>query len=724
MLIRRIVVCGALLVAAPLIAQQKRLMTFEDFSALRGVSDPQLSPDGSRVLYAVRTTDIAANKRTTRTYVIASAGGTPQEFPDAATTASEARWSPDGAHVAYIASGQLWIADASGANARQLTHLSGGASGPVWSPTSDRIAFVSSVYPACSDDPCNAARQKAADTGKVKAHIADQLMYRHWTAYDDGTRSHLFVVHADGGDLRDLIPRARYDVPPGPFGGSEGYAISPDGTEAAFTAKDQGRADAWTTDVNVYVVPTDGSGAPVAITASNRGADQNPVYTPDGRYILYASQARAGFESDRFRLMVYDRAARRSKELTQGFDRWAEGYLVSPDSKHVLIAAQDRGREAVFHVPLDVTASPARPTILLAQHNVTAPTISREGRTIAWLGDAVDHPAEVWTATLSESSSGRPAMAAMPQVEVSARGGDTTRRSVAILRGGMIVLKARQLTHENDALIAQLQLNPAEDFWYRGANGDSVHGFVVKPPQFQVGQKYPLLLLIHGGPQGAWFDAWGSRWAPQMFAAGGYGLVMINPHGSTGYGQKFVDAVSKDWGGKTYVDLMRGVDVALARNSWLDSTRMAAAGGSYGGYMANWLEGHTRRFKTIVSHAGVFNLEAMYGATEEIWFPDWELGGPYWNPAAMTSQYRKFSPHLFAGNFKTPMLVLHGELDYRVPYTEGLSLFTALQRQGVPSRLVVFPDEGHWILKPQNSQLWWKEMHAWLAKYLNNQPIS
>jgi dipeptidyl aminopeptidase/acylaminoacyl peptidase len=718
-----LVFAAAAVLSAPLHAQQRRAMSFEDFAAVRGVSDPQLSPDGSRVLYAVRTTDVGANKRATRTYVVPSAGGSPQEFPGGAAVASEARWSPDGARVAYVADGQLWIADASGSNARQLTNLSGGANGPVWSPTGDRIAFVSGVYPECADDVCNAARQKAASDTKVKAHIADNLMYRHWNAYDEGTRSHLFVVRTDGSDLRDLVPRAPYDVPPGPFGGSEGYAISPDGREVAFTAKDQGRADAWTTDVNLYVVPIDGSAAPAVLTAANRGADQNPVYTPDGRFILYASQARAGFESDRFRLMTYDRASRRSKELTPGFDRGADAYLVTPDSRHVLVLAQNRGRDAIYHVPLDATASTARPTLLVSERNNTAPAISGDGRTIVWLRDAADRPPEVWTGMLTGSSSDRPAMAAMQEIEVSTSGAKTDGRSVAILRDGMAVLRARQLTHENDALISQLALNPAEDFWYRGANGDSVHGFVVKPPQFEPGKRYPLLLLIHGGPQGAWFDSWGSRWAPQMFAAGGYGVVMINPHGSTGYGQKFVDAVSKDWGGQAYVDLMRGVDVALARNRWLDSTRMAAAGGSYGGYMANWLEGHTNRFKAIVSHAGVFNLEAMAGATEEQWFTDAEFGGPWWKPGAMASQYRKYSPHLSAAHFKTPMLVIHGELDYRVPYTEGLSLFTALQRQGVPSRLVVFPDEGHWILKPQNSQLWWKEMHGWLGRYLNDRPI-
>lgn len=681
-----LIATAATVSVAPLAAQGKRAMTFEDFSALRNVSDPQLSPDGKSVLYGVRTTDVAANRRTTRSFLVAASGGAARQFPDDKTVASEARWSPDGKRVAFTSAGQLWIADASGANAKQLTTLSGGASGPVWSPAGDRVAFVSGVYPNCQDDACNAARSKAAGESKVKAHIADELMFRHWNAYDDGTRSHLFVVGTDGRGVRDLTAGARYEVPPGPFGGSEGYAFSPDGRELAYTAKDQGRADAWTTDVNLYLVPADG-GAPLVITAGNKGADQNPVYSPDGALILYASQQRGGLESDRFRLLAYDRKTRSSRELTPKWDRWAEGYVVSSDSRTVLVQSGDRGRDKFFRVALDGGKATA-PMLAMGDHNNTAPSLAADGKTLVWMRDAIDHPPEVWIGTLA------------------ARG----------------VEGARALTHENDTALSAFALHAAEDFWYKGANGDSIHGFVVKPPQYEAGKKYPMLLLIHGGPQGAWLDAWGSRWAPQLFAAGGYGLVFINPHGSTGYGQKFVDDVSKDWGGKTYIDLMKGVDAVLAKNPWMDSTRMAAAGGSYGGYMVNWIAGHTTRFKALVSHAGVFNLEAMGGATEEQWFVDGEFGGPWFKPGVMEAQYRKFSPHLFAKNFKTPTLVFTGELDYRVPYTESLSMFTALQRQNVPSRLVVFPDEGHWILKPQNSQLWWNEMHGWLGKHLDAKP--
>ena len=670
-------------------AQQQRPITFDDFASVRAVSDPQISPDGRSVLYSVRTTDVAANRRAGKTYVVAVAGGQPRVFPGDDANASEARWSPDGRRVAYVAGGQLWVADSDGGNRVQLTRLNGGATGPIWSANGSLIAFTSSVYPECTTDACNAAKDSAAAANPVKAHIADQLMYRHWTTWDNGTRSHLFVVAPDGTGLRDLTPGARYDVPPGPFGGSEGYAFAPDGAEMAYTAKDAGRANAWSTDLNVYVVPTAG-GAPAVITAGNTAADQNPVYTPNGRFIAYASQKRPGFESDRWRLMLYDRAAKSTRELLPSWDRNADAYFFAPDMSALYVNTADAGREKLFRWTLELGTAgaslvkPRGPSVAVAEHNNAGFTLSADGRTFAWVRDAAERPAEVFTG--SSAPNGR--------------------------------VDERQVTHENDALVARLALNPAEDYWFKGAGGDSVQGFIIKPPQWQAGRKYPTVLLIHGGPQGAWLDQWHSRWNYQMFGAPGFALVIVNPRGSTGYGQRFVDEVSKGWGTKVYTDIMNGLDAALTRNTWMDRSRLGAAGGSFGGYMVDWIEGHSTRFKALVSHAGPFNLENMNTATEELWFQEWEYGGDFWDPKAMREQYRVFSPHLYAKNFKTPMLVTGGELDFRVPYTEDLSMFTALQRQGVPSRLIIFPDEGHWILKPQNQRLWWGEVQKWLAKYL------
>jgi len=650
------------------------------------VSDPQLSPDGQWLLYAVRSTDLAANRRTTRTWLAAVGGGTARPFPDERTNAAEARWAPDGKSVAYTSGGQLWIAPASGGAPKQLTHLTGGAGGPVWAPTGARLAFVSAVHPDCRDDACNAAKEKAALDSKVKAHIADDLLFRHWVAYDDGTRSHLFVVNPDGSDLRDLIPGAKYEVPPGPFGGSEAYSFNPDGTWLAYTAKDQGASSAWSTDLNIYVVEAAG-GTPRVITSDNKGADQNPVVSPGGTLVVFASQKRAGFESDRWRLMARDLATNTTRELLPTWDRNADGYVVVPFGNALMVLAGDVGRDKYFRVAIDSKGNAGAPQPVITEHNNTQLSIANNG-TVAWIRESASAPGEVWIGTLDAAG----------------------------------VSHQRAFTHENDALLAQFTLPPLEDYWFTGAAGVKIHGWVMKPPQFEAGKKFPVLLLIHGGPQGAWLDSWSTRWNYQMFATGGYGLVIINPTGSTGYGQKLTDGVSKDWGGKVYVDLMNGLNAALKANPWMDSTRMAAAGGSYGGYMVNWIAGHTTRFKALVSHAGPFNLENMYAATEELWFPEWEYGGPFWNPTAMATQYRKFSPHLYAKNFKTPTLVINGELDYRVPYTEGLSMFTTLRRQGVEARLVVFPDEGHWILKPQNSQLWYKEFHAWVGKHVDTRP--
>jgi dipeptidyl aminopeptidase/acylaminoacyl peptidase len=676
------------LASSSLAQQTKRALTFEDFAAVRLVSDPQISPDGRSLLYALRTTDVEANRRVTYTMLAPVATpGSARRFPNDTTRATEARWSPDGSRIAYITGGQLWVADARGAGARQISNLAGGASGLVWSPTGTHVAFVSAVTPDCADDACNRAREKAREESKVKAYVADRLMYRHWNAWDAGTRSHLFVVQVDGSGLRDLTAGVRYDVPVPPFGGSEQYAWSPDGRELAYTAKDATSDEAWSTDVNIYLVPSTGGTARV-ITAANKGADQNPVYAPNGRHILYASQERPGFESDRWRLTLYDRTAGTSRQAPTVWDRSPDSYFYSADARSVFVVAQDRGRDKLFRFRTDVAGTPA-PELLVGEHNNTQFTLARTGSTIAWIRDAAHRPHEVYTATVGD-------------------------------RG---VTGARQLTHHNDSLVARLQLHPLEELWSTGALGDSVHSFVLRPPQWEAGRKFPVILLIHGGPQGAWLDTWHSRWNYQMMAAPGYGLVVVNPRGSTGYGQAFLDSVTKNWGDEVYTDLLRALDAALARNTWMDSTRLGATGGSFGGYMTNWIAGHTKRFDALVSHAGVFNLEAMYGATEELWFTEWEFGGPWWDSTAMATQYRRYSPHLFAKNFETPLLVIHGELDYRVPYTEGLSLFTALQRRGVPSRLLVFPDEGHWILKPQNQRLWWNEVQGWFGRYLGGKTV-
>src|SRR5256714_6727509 len=449
----------------------QRPMTFADFAAVKNVGDPQVSPDGRWVLYSVRTTDVGANRRTTVTRLQPVAGGPARQFPAANTPATEARWSPDGKRIAYIAGGQLWIADATGANGHQISNVNGGASGPVWAPTGDRIAFVTGVYPDCDSDGCNIERAKAADTGKVKAHIADNLLYRHWTEWTPATRSHLFIVSVDGTGLRDVTMRVKYEVPPGPFGGSEAYAFSPDGRELTYSAKDQGRADAWSTDVNLYTVAVNG-GAPALITGTTPAADHNPIYSPDGRTILYASQTRAGFESDRWRLMAYDRASGTSRELLPNWDRNADVYAFSPNGNTVYITAVDASRTKLYRITRGPNGWSNTPQLLTSKANNFSLSVSGDGKTIAWLQDATERPAEAYVANVGMS-------------------GLTT---------------VRQLTHENEALLAQLKLNPVEDFWFKGADGDSVQGLLLKPPQYQAGKKFQVLFLVYGGRHGEWLD--------------------------------------------------------------------------------------------------------------------------------------------------------------------------------------------------------------------------
>ncbi len=485
------------------------------------------------------------------------------------------------------------------------------------------------------------------------------------------------MIPKNGGTPRDLTPGADYDVPPFSLGGPDAIAFSPDGKELCFTAnadKDEARS----TNAELFVVPVDGSSEPKRIT-TNPAYDGGPIYSPNGRFIVYRAQVKAGYESDRWRLMLYERASGHHINLTENFDRSPEGYAWSADSKMIYFHFEDHAESPIYAISIAPGSEP-KPVVKDGFNGDLS--VSADGRTLVFTRASLTTPAEVFAANAD---------------------GDNVR----------------QLTHHNVEKLAALDLNKPEFFWFEGAEGAKVHGMLLRPPNFDASKKYPMLLLVHGGPQEAWDDTWGYRWNPQVFAAQGYVVVMINPRGSTGYGQKFTDEINGDWGGKVFVDLIKGVDYMLAKYPFVDGTRMAAAGGSYGGYMMNWFASHAQgRFKCLISHAGDFDETSSYGATEELWFPEWDLRGTPWsNPET----YRKLSPSTYAGEFgkyKTPTLVIHGELDFRVPYTEGLQMFTALQRQGVPSKLLIFSDEGHWILKPQNSELWYKTFLDWLATYL------
>jgi dipeptidyl aminopeptidase/acylaminoacyl peptidase len=657
----------------------KRAITFDDLVALHRVSDPQVSPDGRWVAYTVGTPDREANRTATNLWLVAVAGGEPRQLTRSGRD-RRPRWSPDGRRLAFLSTrdgaAQVYVIALDGGEAKKLTTLSTGADNVLWAPDGKWLAFTSEVHPDCRDDACNAQRDAAREKNKVKARVYDRLLYRHWNTWSEGKRSHLFVVAAEGGTPRDLVPGADYDVPPFSLGGPEPIAFSPDGAELCFTANTD-KDEALSTNADLFVVPVAG-GEARRLTGANRGYDGGPAYSPDGRFLAYQAQLTYGYESDRWRLMLYDRQSGKHTNLTENFDRSVDSPAWLPDGRSIYFHAEDRG-----HVPLyQVAASGGEPKVVLKEMYVSEFALTADGRTLLFTRASMTMPAELFAANADGSS-------------------------------------LRQLTRHNAERLAALELNAAEHFWFAGAGGTQVHGMLLRPPRFDPAKKYPTVLICHGGPQTMFGDAWSYRWNAQLFAAPGYVVVMINRRGSTGFGQKFTDEIVGDYGGRAFEDLMKGVDHVLAKYPFVDGTRMAAAGASYGGFMINWMASQSKdRFKALVTHASIFNQVSMYGATEELWFMEWDQQGmPWTNPEG----YRKWSPGSYAadfGKYKTPTLVIHGEQDYRVPYTEGLQMFTALQRQGVPSKLVLYPDEGHWILKPQNSEFWYKTVLGWLATYL------
>lgn len=654
----------------------KRPMLPMDLMDLQRVSDPQLSPDGRWIVFVITRTNVEKNSRNSDLWILAATGGEPRRLTFSPTADDSPRWSPDGKKIAFISGreggSQIWMMHMDGGEPRKITDLSTEAGGLCWSPDGRRLAFVSDVYPDCQDDACNRQKDQEAAGSKVKAGLFDRQPFRVWNRWRGEKRSHLFVVSAEGGPAKDLTPGGK-DVPPFDLGGPQDYDFSPDGTEICF-ARTTDDDESISTNHDLWIVPTAG-GNPVRITR-NPAADNTPKYSPDGRFLAYRSHQRPGFEADRWRLMIYDRKSREHAVWAESWDRSVSDFVWSPDSKSLFLIADEQARSSVFlgNVADGIQAVPRKILGKGSQGNLQ---IGKDGNTLVFLQQSLTMPAEICTAQRDGS-------------------------------------QIRQITSVNRSLVDEIDFPVPEEIWWKGAADAQVHGWLIKPPKYQAGTKYPFLLLIHGGPQGAWEDSFHYRWNPVLFAAQGYVVLAANPRGSTSFGQRFTDEISGDWGGKAYQDLMNGVDHLIGMGL-VDPQRMGAAGGSYGGYMVNWILGHSDRFHALVSHAGVYNLESMYGVTEELWFPEWEFQGTPWSNPEM---YRRWSPHLSAAKFKTPTLVVHGELDYRVPIGEGMQLFTALQRQKVPSKLLYFPDEGHWIAKPQNSLLWHKTVFAWFDTYL------
>jgi dipeptidyl aminopeptidase/acylaminoacyl peptidase len=757
----------------PAIAQAKHPFTFEDMMKLKRVGDPQVSPDGKWVLFSVVDVDLEANTKTPHIWIVpldshvsqnqgdmghpssdTSDSGVPHVSPNLRDVGSKERelipdqdgdrprWAPEGNYFAFLSSkeggSQVWIANFDGALGKvtsvyKLTSIATEAGGELWSPDSRHILFTSDVYPECdgaadAEASCNARNLEGQEKSKVKALVFDHLLYRHWNAYKEGKRSHIFVVPVvlepppprstigfARQTPRDLTP-GDYDAPVFSLGGQDNYAFSPDGQEICYTSNHD-KNPAASTNNDLWIVPVNGgayaSDAQVwvktvlahtkNITADNPASDSTPLYSPDGRYIAYRAQQRPGYESDRFRLMLYDRKTGEKKDLTESFEQWAGTFIWSPDSKTIDFSSDHKGHSLIYG--LDVASlSSSRRTIVAGYNDDLA--LTPDGKTLLFTRMSIAAPTEIYAA--DPHGSGCPAR----NGEV-----DAGKESCSLN-------KAWAVTHVNDSVLSRVSLSEIESFFFKGAHGDGVEGFLVRPPNFDAAKKYPVKFLIHGGPQGAWGDDWSFRWNPELFASptpstpSGYVVIMINFHGSTGYGQKFIDAINGDWGGAPFEDLMKGLDYAEQTYPFIDKNRECALGASYGGYMINWILGHTDRFKCLVSHDGMFNAESAWGTTEELWFNDWEFKGtPYDNRAA----YEKWSPHQYAKNFKTPTLVIHGQRDYRLDVSQGFDLFTTLQMEGVPSKMLYFPDEGHWVLKPQNSRLWYKTVNDWVDRWTGEQ---
>jgi dipeptidyl aminopeptidase/acylaminoacyl peptidase len=742
-------------VASLAAAQAKHPFTFEDMMKLKRVGDPQVSPDGKWVIFSVVDVDLAANTKTPHVWIVPLAGGQERELISD-QDADRPRWAPDGKRFAFLSTkeggSQVWIADfdvATGtvAAVRRLTSIATEASGELWSPDGLLILFISDVYPECdaglisggqidAEGNCNAKKSNAAEQSKVKAQVFDHLLYRHWNAYKEGKRTHIFVLLADPlpkvegthvvpGNYHlhfphDLTP-GDYDAPVFSLGGQDNYAFSPDGKEICYTSNHD-KNPAASTNNDLWIVPIWGmeqdSPAEIIaktknITADNPASDSTPLYSPDGRYIAYRAQQRPGYESDRFRLMLYDRKTGEKKNLTENWGHWVGDFAWGLRSTSIYFVGENAGESWIYQKMLDGAnwkrtqgyhADSDILEFLRGSNDDLAVAVPK--KVLLYTEMSIQRPNEIYWLPID-------ACFYAPSI---CDGADPMFPKTAY--------SSLPLTHLNDAVLSQVAMSPIEPFWFTGAHNDKVEGFLVKPPNFDASKKYPVKFLIHGGPEGSWGDDWSYRWNAELFASptaatpNGFVVLMINFHGSTGYGQKFIDAINGDWGGAPYEDLMKGLDYAEQTYPFIDKARECALGASYGGYMINWILGHTDRFKCAVSHDGMFNAESAWGTTEELWFNNWEFKGtPYDN----RELYRKWSPHEYAKNFQTPTLVVHGQRDYRLDVSQGFDLFTTLQMEGVPSKMLYFPDEGHWVLKPQNSQLWYKTVNDWVDRWIGDQ---
>jgi dipeptidyl aminopeptidase/acylaminoacyl peptidase len=674
---------AAALAALPLLASAApRGLTAADLVGFARVSEPDLSPDGRRLVYTLRETDLAADRGRTDLWLLDIDGDEPaRRLTGSDENDGAADWAADGSGVFFLSSRsgspQVWFLPVAGGEATQVTRLPLDVASFRASPRGGRLVVAVEVFPDCRDLDCTKKRLEERKDAKAHGRAYDRLFVRHWDKWDDGRVSKLFSVALDGtqrarGEPVPLTAALDADIPSKPNGGRDDYAFIPDGDQVVFAARVRGRIEPVSTNFDVWRVPADGSAAPVNLTPDNPAWDAQPAYSPDGKLLAHLAMDRPGFEADRFRLVVRDAGTGAVRFTTGQWDRSIAGFRFSADGREIYAIADDLGQRPLFAIDAGS----------LERRKLTGPGHVTDFDVV---GDRVVFGLQSLTAP-----------ADLYLVEGRA--------------------PARPLTTVNAARLTQVRFGGTEQFAFDGAGGEKVYGYAIKPWDWQPGKRYPVAFIVHGGPQSSYANTWSYRWNPQVFAGAGYAVVFIDFHGSTGYGQDFTDSISGDWGGKPLEDLRKGLAAAVERFTWLDSGRTCALGGSYGGYMVNWIAGNwPDGFRCLVNHAGLFDNRSMYYTTEELWFPEWDHGGPYYeNPEG----HEKANPAGLVKAWKTPMLVIHGALDFRVPDSQGLATFTALQRRGVESRFLYFPDENHWILKPANSLQWHEEVLGWLDRFL------
>lgn len=677
-----IAVVGAAAAQAPAKAD---IFTAKDLASLDRLSDPRVSPDGRYVLYSVRTMDYPANKASMSLWVAdLKTKMAPRRLKISDGGAAGGRWSADGKTIYFTSSRaggteQVFKTDAMGETATQVTTAPFDVQAYKVAPDGKTIVVAMSVFPDCPDLACTEARLAAKGTTKATGVVYDRLFVRHWDTWNDGTKNHLFAYGLDANGVAQGQPAAVMkgfdgDSPTKPYGGDEDFTITPDSKAVAFSAKVAGKDEAWTTNFDIWVRPLDGSEKLQNLTAANKAWDTAPVFSPDGKWAAYRAMKRPGFEADRFGIMLRDVVSGQERELAPTWDRSADAIAWSRDGKTIYATALDVGQGKLFAIDVKT----GKVTALTGDGHVTAFDVSPSG--VVYASDSLKSPSELFFLPTKG-----------PAVKVASVSSEALKN---------------------------VAWGEPEQFNFKGWNDETVHGFVLKPANFDPAKKYPVAFLIHGGPQGSFSNSWSYRWNPQVYANAGYAVVMIDFHGSTGYGQAFTDAISQHWGDRPLEDLKKGWDFALSKYGFLDGDRACALGASYGGYMVNWIAGNWNEpWKCLVNHDGVFDTRAMGYSTEELWFTEWENGGPPWKAG---TTYEAFNPALHVDKWVKPQLVVQGQLDYRIPVEQGLATFTALQRRGVPSKLLYFPNENHWVLKAQNSVQWHKEVLDWLDQWTGN----